>query len=61
MKKNSIKFYDFEKTEFLFESDAEKVVLKEASKPKKPKIYKKIIEIVYIYLFEHWKFNKKEV
>lgn len=32
-----------DKTEFLFESDAEKVILKEASKPKKKKIYKKII------------------
>lgn len=31
------------KTEFLFESDAEKAVLREAAKPKKPKIYKSIL------------------
>lgn len=45
MKKKGIEFYDFEdsKTEFLFESDAEKAVLAEAAKPKKPKLYKKII------------------
>ena len=45
MKERKTKLYDINecKTEFLFESDAEKVVLKEASKPKKPKIYKKII------------------
>ena len=34
---------DIYKTEFLFESDAEKVVLKEASKKIKPKLYKKIV------------------
>lgn len=45
MKKKGIEFYNFEdsKTEFLFESDAEKAVLAEAAKPKKPKLYKKII------------------
>ena len=45
MKKDKIEFYDLEqsKTEFLFESDAEKVALKEAAKPKRPKVYKKII------------------
>lgn len=45
MKENRTKFYELGecKTEFLFESDAEKVALKEASKPKKPKVYKKII------------------
>lgn len=50
MKKNSIKFYDFEKTEFLFESDAEKVAIKEASKPKK-RTYKKIIANSFIISF----------
>lgn len=45
MKKDKITFYnmDEDKTEFLFESDAEKAVLNEAAKPKKPKVYKKII------------------
>lgn len=45
MKENKTKFYKLGecKTEFLFESDAEKVALKEASKPKKPKTYKKIV------------------
>lgn len=45
MKDNKTKFYNLNecKTEFLFESDAEKAVLREAAKPKKPKIYKKII------------------
>ncbi len=33
---------DHSKTEFLFESDAEKAILKEASKPSKVKVYKKI-------------------
>lgn len=32
-----------DKTEFLFESDAEKVILKEAARPKRKKVYKKII------------------
>ena len=50
MKKNNINFYDFEKTEFLFKSDAEKVAIKEASKPKK-KIYKKIIANSFIISF----------
>lgn len=50
MKKNSIKFYDFEKTEFLFESDAEKVAIKEAFKPKK-RTYKKIIANSFIISF----------
>ena len=38
-------FYDLNecKTEFLFESDAEKVVLNEAAKKIKPKFYKKIL------------------
>ena len=35
---------DITKTEFLFESDAEKVVLRQAEKELKPKLYKKIIE-----------------
>lgn len=45
MKKDRIEFYDLEqsKTEFLFEEDAEKAVLREAAKPKRPKVYKKII------------------
>ncbi len=45
MKKKNIEFYGFEesKTEFLFESDAEKAVLREAAKPKRKKVYKKII------------------
>lgn len=45
MKKDKITFYnmDEDKTEFLFESDAEKAVLNEAAKPKRPKVYKKII------------------
>lgn len=46
MSKNKTKFYDFNecKTEFLFESDAEKAVLKEAlRREQKPKIRKKII------------------
>ena len=45
MNKNKDKVYDLEqsKTEFLFESDAEKAVLREASKPSKVKIYKKIV------------------
>lgn len=45
MKKKNIEFYGFEesKTEFLFESDAEKAVLAEAAKPKRKKLYKKII------------------
>lgn len=54
MKENKTKFYELNecKTEFLFESDAEKVILKEASKPKKPKIYKKIIvNTIVICLF----------
>ena len=53
MKENKTKFYNLNecKTEFLFESDAEKVVLKEASKPKKPKIYKKIILNTFIICF----------
>lgn len=44
MKKSNIKFYDLNesKTEFLFESDAEKVAINEAM-GKKPKVYKKII------------------
>ena len=43
MKENKTKFYSMNecKTEFLFESDAEKAVLNEASKPKKTKIYKR--------------------
>ena len=53
MKENKTKFYNLNecKTEFLFESDAEKVVLKEASKPKRPKIYKKIILNTFIICF----------
>ena len=45
MKENKTKFYSMNecKTEFLFESDAEKAVLNEAAKPKRPKVYKKII------------------
>ena len=31
------------KTEFLFESDAEKAILREAARKKKPKLYKRII------------------
>lgn len=44
MKKSDIKFYDLNesKTEFLFESDAEKAAINEAMR-KKPKVYKKII------------------
>lgn len=44
MKKSNIKFYDLNesKTEFLFESDAEKAAINEAMR-KKPKVYKKII------------------
>ena len=44
MSKNKTKFYDFNecKTELLFESDAEKAVLKEAlRREQKPKIRKK--------------------
>lgn len=50
MKKDMIKFYELEhsKTEFLFESDAEKVALAEATKPKKTKIYKKIIRNSFV-------------
>lgn len=53
MKDNKTKFYDLNecKTEFLFESDAEKVVLKEALKPKRKKIYKKIIFNTIIICF----------
>lgn len=53
MKENKTKFYELNecKTEFLFESDAEKVVLKEAAKPKRPKIYKKIIINTFIICF----------
>lgn len=53
MKENKTKFYNLNecKTEFLFESDAEKVVLKKASKPKRPKIYKKIILNTFIICF----------
>ena len=53
MKENRTKFYELGecKTEFLFESDAEKVALKEASKPKRPKIYKKIIINTVIICF----------
>ncbi len=54
MSENKVKNYDQNenKTEFLFESDAEKVVLKEASKPKKIKIYKKIfINTIFICFF----------
>ena len=45
MKDNKTKFYRLNecKTEFLFESDAERAVLSEAAKPKRPKVYKKII------------------
>lgn len=45
MSKKNIDFYKFnnEKTEFLFESDAEKAILNEAAKSKRPKVYKKII------------------
>lgn len=45
MSKKNIEFYslDNDKTEFLFESDAEKAVLNEAAKPKRPKVYKRII------------------
>lgn len=45
MKKNKINFYklDESKTEFLFESDAEKVALAQAANLNKPKLYKKII------------------
>lgn len=38
-----------DKTEFLFESDAEKAAIKEASKPKKPKIARKIIVNSFIF------------
>ena len=41
---------DYSKTEFLFESDAEKVALKEALKPRKPKLYKIIIPNVIILI-----------
>lgn len=54
MKENKTKFYELNecKTEFLFESDAEKVILKEAAKPKKTKVYKKIIvNTIIICLF----------
>ncbi len=53
MKENKTKFYKLGecKTEFLFESDAEKVALKEAAKPKKTKIYKKIIINTIIICF----------
>lgn len=53
MKDKKTKFYDLNecKTEFLFESDAEKVVLKEALKPKRKKIYKKIIFNTIIICF----------
>lgn len=54
MKNNKTKFYELNecKTEFLFESDAEKVILKEAAKPKKTKVYKKIIvNTIIICLF----------
>ena len=45
MSKKNIEFYslDNDKTEFLFECDAEKAVLNEVAKPKRPKVYKKII------------------
>ncbi len=36
------------KTEFLFESDAEKAILREAARKKKPKLYKKIILNTFI-------------
>ncbi len=58
---------DFNKTEFLFESDAEKAVLNEALKPKKAKLYKKIILNTFIlsimifggfYGFDVFKINK---
>lgn len=44
MKKNKINFYKLDecKTEFLFESDAEKAVLAQDEDSKKPKLYKKI-------------------
>lgn len=50
---NKTTFYNLNecKTEFLFESDAEKVVLKEALKQKKPKIYKRIILNTIIICF----------
>ena len=35
-------------TEFLFESDAEKAILREAARKKKPKLYKKIILNTFI-------------
>ena len=41
--KTSYNNNDHDKTEFLFESDAEKAALNEATKPKKTKLYKKII------------------
>ena len=50
MKKSNIKFYDLNesKTEFLFESDAEKAAINEAMR-KKPKVYKKIIRKYLTY------------
>lgn len=50
MKDDKAKYYC--KTEFLFESDAEKAVLNEAAKPKRPKVYKIIIvNTILICLF----------
>lgn len=50
MKDDKTKYYC--KTEFLFESDAEKAVLNEAAKPKRPKVYKIIIvNTILICLF----------
>ena len=45
MKNDKTKFYNLNecKTEFLFESDAEKAILNEAAKPKRKKGYKIII------------------
>ena len=44
MRDNKTKFYNLNecKTEFLFESDAEKAILNEAAKPKKNKLYKRL-------------------
>lgn len=51
MSKDKARYKDFSKTEFLFESDAEKAVLNEAAKPKKKKLYKKIITNCIIISF----------
>lgn len=65
---NQCKKTDECKTEFLFESDAEKVILKEAAKKKKPSMQKKIttwsiiiITFITILFFVLSKYKNKEI